>query len=339
MLFRSFAVLIALLAGASIAASFLEAPRYVAQVTVVAVGMLAIVVAAALEQRVAERIAAPVRALREQSRRIAELDLGPAAPVATSLAEMRELADSLEQMRGSLELYFSEHQRRAHAQGVLEQQNLSLFEQSPFGQFIANEDGVVLAANAALADVLGRSLEEVRGLSLFDFTPQLGSAEREKQLEALRRLEKKSTLEWEIARADGTVAAVRMWGTALSRGPERYTYGVIEDASERLQERRTWFRERDRLTTRVAEQAEELRVIRARLAAASLPPHGYVSQEAARQLNAPLGSILLAAQLALETQEMSATRDLLTNIVKNARRCARLVQTSVGVIDAVPPAS
>ena len=338
-LFRSFAVLIALLAGASFAASFLESPRSAVQVTALAVGLFAIVVAAAFEQRIAQRIAAPVRALQEQSRRIAELDLGPAAPVATSLVEMRELADSLEQMRGSLQLYFTEHQRRQHAQELLEQQNLTLFEQSPFGQFITSEDGVVLAANAALADLLGRSVEEVRGLSLFDLTPDLGSAEREKQLEGLRRLEQKGTLEWELARPDGSVATIRMWGTSLSRGAERYTYGVVEDASERVRERRTWARERDRLTARVAEQAEELRVLRAKAASSSVPPHGYVSQEAARQLNAPIGSIMLAAQLALETQEASATRDLLGDIVKNARRCARLVQTSVGVPDAVPPAS
>jgi len=338
-LFRSFAVLIALLAGATFAASFLESPRYAVQVTVLAVGLFAIVVAAALEQRIAARIAAPVRALQEQSRRIAELDLGPAAPVATSLAEMRELADSLEQMRGSLEGYFTEHDRRQHAQELLEQQNLTLFEQSPFGQFITSDDGVMLAANTALADLLGRNIEEVRGQSLFDFTPQLGSAEREKQLEGLRRLEQKSTLEWELARPDGSVASVHLWGTALARGTERYTYGVVEDATERVRERRTWARERDRLTTRIAEQAEELRVLRAKTATASMPPQGHVSQETARQLNAPIGSILLAAQLALETHDGSATRDLLGDIVKNARRCARLVQSSVGIPDAVPPGS
>jgi PAS domain S-box-containing protein len=338
-LFRSFTVLIALLAGASFAASFLESPRYAVQVTVLAVGLFAIAVAAALEQRIAERIAAPVRALQEQSRRIAELDLGPAAPVATSLAEMRELADSLENMRGSLELYFTEHQRRQHAQELLEKQNLTLFEQSPFGQFIVNEDGVLLAANPALADVVGRGVDEIRGLSLFDFTTQLGAAEREKQLEALHQLEQKATLEWELARADGSVASIRMWGTSLARGQERYTYGVVEDTSERLRERRTWSKERERLTSRVSEQEEELRTLRAKVAASTVPPHGYVSQEAARQLNAPIGSILLAAQLALETQDAAATRDLLSDIVKNARRCARLVQTSVGVPDAVPPAS
>jgi signal transduction histidine kinase/CheY-like chemotaxis protein len=86
------------------------------------VGLFALLGAALLALRLARWFSRPLSELAAQSRRIASLDLAPAAPVHSPLTELDLLSVTLGSMRDSLNKHLSEQRDAANRQHALEEQ-------------------------------------------------------------------------------------------------------------------------------------------------------------------------------------------------------------------------
>ena len=125
----------------------------------------------------------------------------------------------------------------SEAVGVLPPADVgSAFTNSPMGVALATPSGVVLAANAALGELLGIPAEELRGTTLFAFThpddlPGALAACRELQV-GHGRMRHESRLR----RPDGGTVPVQVtssWVDGPSEGHPPHLVMVVEDVTER----------------------------------------------------------------------------------------------------------
>ncbi len=114
----------------------------------------------------------------------------------------------------------------------------SIFEKAALGIAVATPDGLLLEANPAFANILGRSVEELSGRYIHEFTYADDRAlEQELIRQVLSGDREHFRLEKRLLLRDGQVA----WGSltvSLVRGREgapRFAIAVLEDIAERKQ--------------------------------------------------------------------------------------------------------
>lgn len=113
-----------------------------------------------------------------------------------------------------------------------ERYNRMLFESSPIGLALSREDGSLVDANPAYADIVGCEVEETRAMNLWQNTPQ-GLEFAQQQLDTLKKTGRYGPYESEYRHKDGHAVPVRLAGTMLKKEGEPFILSSIEDITER----------------------------------------------------------------------------------------------------------
>ncbi len=112
----------------------------------------------------------------------------------------------------------------------------SAFTNSPMGVALATPDGVVLAANAALGELLGVPAEELRGATLFAFTHPDDVAGAIAVCRELQVRHGRMRHECRMRRPDGGTVPVQVtssWVDGATGGDPPHLVMVVEDVTER----------------------------------------------------------------------------------------------------------
>lgn len=134
-----------------------------------------------------------------------------------------------------LSIFFQDVTARKQAEVTLregEKFQRRLFEDSPIGLALCRMDGRLVDVNPAFASIIGHDVASCLQLTYWDITPA-EYADREQQLESLRRTGRYGPYEKEYLHKDGRRVPVRLSGLLLDKGGESYIWSCIEDISER----------------------------------------------------------------------------------------------------------
>lgn len=113
-----------------------------------------------------------------------------------------------------------------------ERYNRMLFESSPIGLALSRQDGTLVDANPAYADIVGCRVEETREMNLWQ-NAQEGLKLVQQQLDALRKTGRYGPYETEYLHKDGRAVPVKLSGTLLQKDGEPFILSSIEDVTER----------------------------------------------------------------------------------------------------------
>ncbi|MCG6860377.1 MAG: PAS domain S-box protein [Chromatiaceae bacterium] len=108
----------------------------------------------------------------------------------------------------------------------------TLFEQSPIGLALCEVNGELVDCNLAYSTIVGRTPEEMTGLSYWELTPEEYADDEQRQLERLGTTGCYGPYEKEYLHKDGHRVPVRLHGRLLKRGGKTYIWSSVEDISE-----------------------------------------------------------------------------------------------------------
>ncbi|HVU90125.1 MAG TPA: PAS domain S-box protein [Pirellulales bacterium] len=207
------------------------------------------------------------------------------------------------------------------------------FESIPVGMVVLDSKLRVQRANRALREMLGYSEAELMTISPYDITHPDDLAEGRDKMAALTRGDiPYYTREKRHLTKDGRV----IWGrltTALVRGqdgdPQRYI-GILEDIAERRAAEEELARYRENLEELVRSRTRALEASQQTLRSAErLASLGTLAAGIAHEINNPVGTILLAAEMAMaahDAQDSESVVRCLAGIKADAQRCGRIVK-------------
>ncbi len=112
-----------------------------------------------------------------------------------------------------------------------EQYNRTLFETSPIGLAVSTMEGVLVDINQAYADIIGRGVEETKGLTYWQITPEEYAAQEQTQLKSLQNYKAYGPYEKTYLHKDGYRVPVRLLGTLIERDGENFIWSSVEDIS------------------------------------------------------------------------------------------------------------
>jgi len=209
----------------------------------------------------------------------------------------------------------------------------SSFEAAPIGMILIGLDHKLLKVNQAFCGMLGYSEEELTGVPIMRITHPSDEAATAARLEALSGGGPLlATTEKRYVAKDGRVVWARVTSTAVRDSEGRRLYGLaqIEDITasrlvkQELEQYRAHLEELVRSRTRALEASQQ--TLRSAERLASL---GTLAAGIAHEINNPVGTILLAAEMALAAQvtddEETVTR-CLDAIKADTKRCGRIVK-------------
>ncbi|MDH5182439.1 MAG: PAS domain S-box protein [Gammaproteobacteria bacterium] len=113
-----------------------------------------------------------------------------------------------------------------------EQYNRTLFESATIGLALCKTDGTLVDINQAYADIIGRSIEETKGLTYWQITPDDYTSQEEVQLNILGATKHYGPYEKEYLHKDGHRVPVRLTGKLIERDDESLIWSSVEDISE-----------------------------------------------------------------------------------------------------------
>ncbi len=118
-----------------------------------------------------------------------------------------------------------------------ESYNRTLFEESPIGLLLCDMHGTVVDANVAFATIIGRSVEETKGLTCSQITPDPFLHQELVQLESLNPDGRYGPDEREFLHKDGHLVPIRLTGRILLKDGKRYIWSSVEDITDYKQAR------------------------------------------------------------------------------------------------------
>jgi PAS domain S-box-containing protein len=207
------------------------------------------------------------------------------------------------------------------------------FESIPVGMFVMDSKMRMQRANRAMREMLGYSEAELMAISPWDITHPDDLAEGRERVAALTRGDIPFyTREKRHLTKDGRMVWGRLTVT-LVRGqegePRRYI-GILEDIAERRAAEEEVTRYRDNLEELVRSRTRALEASQQTLRSAErLASLGTLAAGIAHEINNPVGTILLAAEMAMaahESQDSEAVLRCLEGIKTDAQRCGRIVK-------------
>jgi len=249
------------------------------------------------------RIARPVEALVEGTRRLAAGELGHRLTVSTG-GELGELAASFNHMSGSLD-----HSREALAES--ERRYRDLFDSAQDLVYTTDLQMRLTSVNRAGLEFLGRGEEEVRGRPFYELLVPEDARRLEEEDHLLPPGAGRPVFEARFARSQGPAAVLEVVSRWIMEGGKPVgTHGVGRDLTAR--------REREQATQRFREQlvqAEKLRAL------------GEMAAGVAHNFNNLLTVVLGHAELSELRQGLpEPVRQDLRRISEAARRCAAIVR-------------
>lgn len=138
-----------------------------------------------------------------------------------------------------MHIEMAERKRAEAALKQSESYNRMLFENAPIGLAVSRMDGTLTDVNQAYADILGRGIEDTKGLSYWQITPETYAEQEYHQLESLRTSGRYGPYEKEYLRRDGSLVPVRLAGTRIERNGEPYIWSSVEDITQRRASEKT----------------------------------------------------------------------------------------------------
>ncbi len=121
----------------------------------------------------------------------------------------------------------------------------TLFEASTMGLAVTLMDGTLVEVNPAFARILGRTVEECRGLRYWEITPEAHAIRQREQIETLMHTGRYGPFEKEYIHKDGHAVPVRLSGVLMEQGGERFVWSSVEDITQRKEAEAAIQNERD----------------------------------------------------------------------------------------------
>ena len=109
----------------------------------------------------------------------------------------------------------------------------TLFELCPIGLALCSMDGLFVEVNVAFAKILGRTAEEMVGLSYWEITPEKYADQERMQLESLQCAGFYGPYEKEYFHKDGRLVPVRLQGRIIERDNVPLIWSSVEDITDR----------------------------------------------------------------------------------------------------------
>ncbi|MDH5483829.1 MAG: PAS domain S-box protein [Gammaproteobacteria bacterium] len=113
--------------------------------------------------------------------------------------------------------------------------NRILFDNSPIGLALCSMSGKLIDINSAYADIIGRTINEAKGLSYWDITPEEYLKDEEWQLRKLNAIGHYGPYEKEYIHKDGRRVPVSLNGQKIKIKDEDYIWSSVENISYRIQ--------------------------------------------------------------------------------------------------------
>lgn len=129
--------------------------------------------------------------------------------------------------------------RRWNRQSSSDIYNRILFEESTIGLALASKKGDLVDVNAAYANIIGRSIEEVLALSYWEITPVEYYDKEREMLDSLERTGRYGPFEKQYIHKDGHLVDVRLQGMFLELNGEKMIWSSVEDISAIRNEQRS----------------------------------------------------------------------------------------------------
>ncbi|MBL7115624.1 MAG: PAS domain S-box protein [Kiritimatiellae bacterium] len=188
----------------------------------------------------ATHIARPTSRLREHARRISDGDFSPIGPLRGS-NEIRQLAEDIDTMRARLRDHITELDRLvAERTADVERSSRhfkAVFDSSPSGILRTDEHGHILAANQAIANMLGYPPEKITSMTLKDITyPSDWNADKQSLQQTVNGNGDTLEREKRYIHADGNIRWGRVARSAVQHPDGRIDFiiSMISDVSERI---------------------------------------------------------------------------------------------------------
>lgn len=108
-----------------------------------------------------------------------------------------------------------------------------LFDSSIIGLALASMDGKLIDLNPAFAEIIGRTVDEVKQLSYWDITPEKYNEQEAAQLIKLEELGRYGPYEKEYIHKDGHLVPVVLNGIIIERNGTKYIWSSVEDITDR----------------------------------------------------------------------------------------------------------
>jgi PAS domain S-box-containing protein len=108
-----------------------------------------------------------------------------------------------------------------------------LFERSAIGLLLCRMDGSLVYANAALADIIGRTPPEVLQLTYWELTPEKYAAQEQAQLQQLQTQGSYGPYEKEYIHQNGQRVPVQLSGVIVERHGEQFIWSSVENITDR----------------------------------------------------------------------------------------------------------
>ncbi len=155
--------------------------------------------------------------------------------VAAFILWNRSLRRTVSQRTAELTEQLEERRRAERELTTSQQYNRMLFESSPIGLALCTLRGEIIDVNMSLAELLGRTAQELIGLHIDDLTPEEWRDTDRVALDAISRVDRAGPIEKELLRGDGSPVPVRVSASAIEREGERRILASVEDVSERVE--------------------------------------------------------------------------------------------------------
>lgn len=173
----------------------------------------------------------------------------PPMPEQFHREHMRLLTDTLSKKVDDLEAEIAEHKHAKEALQESEQHYRQIIETSQEGVWTLDADNRTTLANQRLADLLGYSIEEMNGKSVFDFMDEEAKAIATKSLK-LREQGINEQLDFKYVRKDGSPLWVLMETSTLTDKEGKYigALAMLTDITERKRSEEKIHRQLEHLT-------------------------------------------------------------------------------------------
>jgi len=111
--------------------------------------------------------------------------------------------------------------------------NRRIFDTSPIGLVLCRMDGGLIDINPAFSTIVGLSMDEAKGLTQWQITPEKYAADEKSQREKLEKTGACGPYEKEYIHKDGHLVPVRLHGSAFEKDGEKLVLSSVEDISDR----------------------------------------------------------------------------------------------------------